>query len=154
MATQPVSEVSAVEITVEDPGNHTEGGSPTIVHYVYCFLSVSWGDIYPSRRAPLSELWDAAIVRVGFDRGEYLALLRRWGQGMSTYPSCSFCGYGLGLTSCANCGREFKDLLGVRFGWSTPLPPKVVEALKERGHVFGMDPEVGRLRELREYEAH
>jgi len=69
------------------------------------------------------------------------------GRGGWFDNNCANCGYGLTTTGCDNCGHTFTHN-GVRSGWSTPVPEKVVNLLmNEYGFRFALTPHIAWLRE-------
>ncbi len=152
----PIAGKDAGIVFIQDPtnlytsGNKARRGSPKTMSVIYYTLSRRMEDILIDYSAPLSEVWNNGLVEVTCDYivGTELAGHR---GGYRDY-NCAFCSYGLGRTSCKNCGNKFYDDYGVRSSCSTPLPERMVALLQENGHRFGLDPAIARQREWQEWE--
>lgn len=135
----PDTWVDYSEFLVDDPANLAEDGGPTSKFVVGYALRRSKNTLYNDWSKPRSELFDDAIIQMSID--SFVSSELRGGRGGYCNYNCANCGAGLGLHGCPNCGLSFRDN-GVRSGWNTPLPPKVVRLLKDAGHEFGVDPAI------------
>lgn len=118
-------------------------GAPTYVCTIHSLLSTPIPAILSSRTITPSSLWDRALMLFTADP---LAGLEYATHGpVVPYFNCAYCGFGLYIDRCLNCGHQFReDKVEGHMGWLTPLPPKIVEYLqRERNHVFGQSPETG-----------
>jgi len=123
---------------VQDPTTLNKYGGPVTKFQVFWAISRDWNEIHNDHTVPEWKQWDNALVRVTTDRLEAGEL--KGGRGGFTEFNCAYCGYGLDLERCDGCHHHFHDD-HFRCGWSTPLPPKIVEYLRDLGHTFVVAPE-------------
>ncbi len=135
-------------IYLDDPTNLNERGYPKTSKVIYWVVNRRWNDIINDHSRPESELINDALVIVTTNRFEGSEI--KGGRGGYTEFNCAYCGQGLGLSGCGNCGHTFKDNQ-FRCGWFTPLPKKVIALLQKEGFKFGMDPKIAVQRELEKF---
>jgi len=140
---------SYLMVYIQDPTDLNQSRYPRTKAVAYCALKRELNDITNDHSAPQSELWNQAIAQVTFSRIEGDEL--KGHRGGYTEFNCAYCGSGLGLNGCPNCGHTFRDDAS-RCGWSTPLPPIIVAKLIQSGHVFGMDPNVAQQNERNNWQ--
>jgi hypothetical protein len=113
-------------------------------------LNCDWSEMIRDQNKPVSELFDGAISQMTLDHVIWSEL--KGGRGGSVDYNCAHCGAGLLLSSCSGCGHRFRDDHS-RSGWRIPLSQKMVEFLRESGHVFKVDPEVAWSKEREEWSS-
>lgn len=123
---------SALQITLEDPGDLSRSGLPARVATVTCVLSVKHQTI--NRSKTLRKTIDAAILHITDDAVEAAELV---GYRASRYETnCARCGGALGVKSCPSCRITFCEMSWRMGGWKTSLPEKVTNYLTMQGMVF------------------
>lgn len=133
--------VGFVTVLVQDPTDLAEGAfdsSPKTKRTVAVGLACSWGELTGNRRQPEVDRWNGAITVATVDPLEGSEI--KGDRAGFTLFNCARCGGGLDQTFCHGCGVRYPEG-DVRFpGWSTPLPPKLVELLQADGHRFEPNP--------------
>ncbi|KKS69948.1 MAG: hypothetical protein UV41_C0040G0004 [Candidatus Daviesbacteria bacterium GW2011_GWA2_42_7] len=125
------------EVYLQDPMQLDFRLRPHTVCIIHWTVNRQWNTLINDHRAPESKLWNKALVEITIDPIEGMEI--KGGRGGFTEFNCAFCGYGLGLAGCENCGHTFADD-GFRCGWSTPLPQKMTQLLRKAGHKFRKGP--------------
>lgn len=141
---------TVLTIYVQDPTKLTQRGDPMTKAALHVTLNRELNEIINDYTRPQSQQFDDAIIEMTLDEMVWREL--RGGRGGYTDYSCAYCGSGLSLSECNGCGHKFKDDY-FRCGWSTPLSKKMVELLRQSGHVFKQDPEIAWIAEEKAVKA-
>ncbi len=144
---------SFIEIYVQDPTDLHEAkfstGKPKTKAVVGFTTARAWNDLINDHSKPRSQVIDDAIAQITTDK--HIAEELRGGRGQFIEHNCAYDGAGLGLSSCGECGKEFK-YDGSRGGSITPLSAKITGYLIAQGFQFGQDPEIARRKEGERYK--
>ena len=131
-------------IHVQDPTKLDDRGHPANIFNLYITLKRDYNKFINEHDKPQFEKFDEEIVIATTDR--FITGELQGGRGGYTDFNCAHCGGGLSLKYCTCCKNEFKDDQ-FRCGWNTPLSDKMIKALTDRGHVFGIDPKIAQEKE-------
>lgn len=137
--------VGFAKIYMQDPSDLDARGYPKTKAVVHFTTNRGWNEIVNDRSQPQSVLLDNAIVVATLNPFEGNELKGGRGGAIDSF-NCAYCGGGLFLDHCNGCEQRFRDD-HFRSGWSTPLPPKIVELFEGAGHVFQIDPAIARQKE-------
>jgi hypothetical protein len=113
---------------------------------IWVCLNRNLEGIFNDDSAPMSILLDNAIVRMTTET--VVACELKGCRDERMFWNCARCSGGLDTSSCTACGLKFRDD-GWRYGWSTPLPQKLVEYAEANGHTFSTNPTVARDRHIK-----
>lgn len=145
--------VSMVEFYIDDPTDLMNEdkckGYPRTKIMLYVALNCNFDIVFNDHSKPASEILDNAISQMTSDPFEWDEL--RGGRTKCAQFNCAHCGAGLSLTVCPGCGHKFRDNY-YRCGWPTPLSRKMVSFLRDKGHVFKVDPEIAQTKERQCWE--
>lgn len=145
--------VDVLTIYVQDPSDlftdRYHRDYPRTKAVLYVALNRKLNELINDHSKPESELFDDAIAHMTLDHFSFDEI--RGGRGGYTEFNCAYCGSGLGLSACGGCGHTFRDDQ-FRCGWSTPLSRKMVDFLRQSGHVFPVDPEQAWRKERERWE--
>lgn len=118
---------------IQDPTDLSVRGHPRTLWEVAVGLSS------PGSDAQVHSLDDA----ISFATADPLEVAEMKSERSHPRYNCSRCGGGLSGICCTGCNVFFREELPR--GWSTPLPPKVVQLLRGQGHEFDPDLDPARL---------
>ena len=130
--------VEYLTVYVEDPNDQNKDGDPRTKSVIDVVLGRDWNEVRRDHHKPDWAVWDDAIVYATVDPLEG-SELNGDRSGFMVF-NCAHCGGGLMLSSCHHCGEQFTDNQ-FRREWRTPLAPKLVELLRNNGHVFAVNPD-------------
>mgnify|MGYP001615094976 CR=1 FL=1 len=147
---------------VQDPtdlypdGTGWSAGTPKTKFTVYYTSYRDCTDMAKDHSKPQSEIVNDALAIATLNKVEGSEL--KGGRDGWTEFMCAHCAGGLGLSSCTNCGNQFRGD-HIRSGHVEPISPKVepispkiVALIEGTGYKFTMDPSIAYERETQRWE--